>query len=65
MNIEKIYIIETVRNLHNEIKMFEKERINTDTINKDRLKPLYELYYNSIDKLNKMWSIINNDIYNN
>ena len=54
MNIEKIYIIETVRNLHNEIKMFEKERINTDTINKDRLKPLYELYYNSIDKLNKM-----------
>lgn len=54
MNIEKIYIIETVRNLHNEIKMLEKERIDIDIINKDRLKPLYELYYNAIHKLNEM-----------
>ena len=54
MKIEKIYLIETTKNLHNEIKMFEKERINTDITNKDRLKPLYDLYYNAIDRLEKM-----------
>lgn len=50
MNIEKIYLIETTKNLHNEIKMFELEK--QDITNVNRLKPLYELYYNAIDKLN-------------
>lgn len=54
MNIEKICLIETVENLYNEIKMFEKERIKTDIINKNKLKSLYDLYYNAKDRLNKM-----------
>lgn len=51
MNIEKIYLIETVNNLHNEIKMFEKERELTDI---NRLDSLYELYYKAQDKLENM-----------
>lgn len=51
MNIQKIYLIQTINNLHNEIKMFEKERNITDV---NRLKPLYELYYNAKDKLERM-----------
>ena len=51
MNIQKIYLIETVNNLHNEIKMFEKERELTDI---NRLDALYELYYKAQDKLERM-----------
>lgn len=51
MNMEKIYLIETVNNLHNEIKMFEKERELTDI---NRLDALYELYYNAKNKLENM-----------
>lgn len=51
MNIQKIYLIETVNNLHNEIKMFEKERELTDI---NRLNALYELYYKAQDKLERM-----------
>lgn len=51
MNIQKIYLIETVNNLHNEIKMFEKERDLTDI---NRLDALYELYYKAQDKLERM-----------
>lgn len=54
MNIEKMYLIETARGLYKEIKMFEKERINTDITDKDRLKPLYDLYYSAMDRLNEM-----------
>lgn len=49
MNYKYIKLVETVDNLHNEIKMFEKERDITDL---NRLNPLYELYYNAIDRLN-------------
>lgn len=51
MNIEKIYLIETVNNLHNEIKMFEKERELTDI---HRLDALYEIYYKAQDKSERM-----------
>lgn len=51
MNIEKIYLIETVNNLHQEIKMFEKERELTDI---NRLDALYEIYYKAQDKLERM-----------
>ena len=51
MNIHKIYLIETVNNLHQEIKMFEKERELTDI---NRLDALYELYYKAQDKLERM-----------
>lgn len=54
MNVEKIYLIETIENLYNEIKMFEKERIIVDVTNKDKLKPLYDLYYNATDRLSKI-----------
>ena len=51
MNIQKIKLIETVNNLHNEIKMFEKERDITDI---NRLDALYEIYYKAQDKLERM-----------
>lgn len=49
MDIKEIYLIETVKSLHQEIKMFEKERQDIMDIN--RLKPLYDLYYSNIEKL--------------
>lgn len=51
MNIQKIYLIQTIENLHNEIKMFEKERDITDI---HRLDSLYQVYYNAKDKLERM-----------
>lgn len=51
MNIEKVKLIETVNSLHDEIKMFEKERELTDI---NRLDALYELYYKAQDKLDKI-----------
>lgn len=52
MNIEKIYLIETAKNLHKEIKMFELERTDITDIN--RLDALYEIYYKAQDKLERM-----------
>ena len=51
MNIQKIYLIQTINNLHQEIKMFEKERALTDI---HRLDSLYQVYYNAKDKLKRM-----------
>lgn len=45
-------LLEYEKDLHSWIKELENERCNTDLMNNDKYKTLYDVYYNVRDKIN-------------